>query len=344
MNPTLDTEMSTNDSTPSELHEQENLSLNAVQMLVRDLTREVEILRAERASSLDPSTQTARRKPLPTGPPFDGNKAYYKAWALTIAHKLTSDAAFIGSPRDQYALIWTNLAPNVQREVSATYEKGGPNRDFDPEAFLGYLRFCYEDNHSREKAQANLDSLRQGKNESFADFFPRFEQLLSQSGGEMWDDEQKLHKLRSGLNPTIRQVALHRGVTRTDYQRGVQEYQSIAVDIETAAIESRSMPPPYLRPQAGRDAQGDVEMVTIGRIGTEGRSKQDGHSRQGKGAGRGAGTWIDPETFRRRREDGVCTRCARAGHFARECPNAVVLRAVSAGRAVSGQGENDSEN
>ena len=32
------------------------------------------------------------------------------------------------------------------------YEKGGPNYDFNLEAFLGYLRFYYEDNYSREKA------------------------------------------------------------------------------------------------------------------------------------------------------------------------------------------------
>lgn len=188
-------------------HESSGPTMAQLMTIIQNLSEEVRALREAatppQLPQVDPtapeniplpnsSTAPIKRKPLPMGVPFDGKKASYRAWALTVSHKLVADMEFIGDSRDQYAFIWANLSSRVQGEVASTYESGGPNRNFDPNDFMAYLKFCYEDTHSREKAQATLDSLRQGKNEAFADFFPRFEQTLTQSGGDAWGDEQKL--------------------------------------------------------------------------------------------------------------------------------------------------------
>ena len=43
---------------------------------------------------LEPAPDPARRRPLPMGEPFSGNKASFKAWLVTIKHKLATDRDF----------------------------------------------------------------------------------------------------------------------------------------------------------------------------------------------------------------------------------------------------------
>jgi hypothetical protein len=205
---------------------------------------------------------STRRKPLAMGDPFRGDKAYFNAWKVMMEHKLEVDAEFIGNHKAQFMFIWSNLAPAVQKEVSPFMEVGGDGK-WDPVHFLRYLTFCYSDNHAKERAQVALESYRQAKNQSFMDFFVHFHQLLAQAGGLGWDDEQKLARLRRSLNHRMREVALHRGVTRDNFDQAVEGYKRIAVDLETADLESKQRPPsPHKGPQ--RDKDGDVVMTTVG--------------------------------------------------------------------------------
>jgi hypothetical protein len=287
----------------------------------------------------------SRRKPLPKGEPFSGDKAAFRAWQVTIEHKLGADLEFIGGPREQFAFIWANLSPAVQREVAPFYETGGTSGDWNPVTFMEYLQFCYNDVHGKERAQAKLDALQQGRKESFSDFFPRFEQLLTQAGGGSWDGEQRLHKLRRALNPALRQLALHRGVNRTDYSQAVRQYQSIAVDFETAAMEDRNRTHSLGGQKQKMDTDGDVEMVNVAAIGVSQGSGNKGRQRQGKGAQkRQRKNWIPEELFNQRREQDLCTRCAQKGHYARDCGNSVVIQAVSAATAGETASEDESGN
>jgi hypothetical protein len=235
-----------------------------------------------------------------------------------MKHKLQADEEFIGGRREQFAYLWAQLGPSVQAEVASYYEVGGADETWDPDRFLEYLQFCYGNTHSRERAQAKLETLRQGKKEPFSDFFIRFEQLLAQSGGAQWDDEQKLHKLRRSLNDNMRTIALHRGVTRLDYIDAVGAYRSIAVDVETMAIEERARGPYAASAHIKRDRDGDVEMVSISAAGTRGGPRARGKASQ-------RANWIPDALYQQRRDSGVCIRCGEDGHFARECTKAVVV-------------------
>jgi hypothetical protein len=280
-----------------------------------------------------PQLSLARRKPLPMGPPFGGDKASFLAWKVTMEHKLRADKDFIGDQRDQFAFLWANLSISVQQEVAAWYETGGDDGSFHPENFLNYLTFCYADNHSREKAQANLENLRQGKNESFSDFFIRFQRLLMQSGGGAWDDEQKLNKLRRSLNATVRTVTLNRGVTRTDYNAAILAYQSIAVDIEAQHLEINTIPG-HSQTNPKRDSDGDVAMTHVGSTSTSQNQKQ----------GKKKANRIPDELYKRRKKLNLCVRCGSKSHYARECTNDVNHNdIVIAAAKTSEEGENQGE-
>jgi len=258
------------------------------------------------------ATEPIRRKPLPTGPPFDGDRTSLIAWKVTITHKLRVDAAFIGDETDQYHFTWAQLGPRVQKEL-ASYYAGGANDTYSPWELINHIEFCYGDKHGRERALAALEQVRQGKNESFLDYFVRFSTLLADAGGSRWDDDQKLARLRRGLNKRVSDIALNRGVSRDNYPRAIAQYRNIAVDLEAVGAEGQPQGP--AQSAARVDADGDTIMAPL--------------QVKGKGKHPAGGVWIPQGLFDDRRAKGLCTRCGEKGHTAKGCPNAVRVNAAS---------------
>ena len=264
--------------------------------------------------------------------PFEGSKERFGTWKVTIEYILETDQDFIGGNREKCIVIWNNLTANVQTKVAPWYEKGGPSHNYDPDQFLDYLSFHYRDAHERERALAQIESIRQKKNESFADFFVRFSGLLGRCGGDEWDDAQKLTRLRRSLNDDIRTIALNRGIAKTDYQMAVSDYQQIASDMETSALEEKARRNQVPIPQGSapkKDQDGDVDMVTVSALkttragGTGRKTGKDGNNKNDPDS-----NWIPDEIFQQRKKAGVCTRCGQKGHKFRKCPNALVTRAI----------------
>ncbi|KYK57991.1 hypothetical protein DCS_05004 [Drechmeria coniospora] len=85
-----------------------------------------------------------KRKPIPVGDPYDGNKGTFAAWKFCIDRKLRVDKDFIGSAQDQWIFVWQNLSAKVQQRVT-TYFKEGSRIGYDPFQFLTYLESAYSD-------------------------------------------------------------------------------------------------------------------------------------------------------------------------------------------------------
>ena len=263
---------------------------------------------------------STKRKPLPAGDPFDGDKARFPAWKIHLQYKIRCDADFIGHGEAQFHFIWSCLSAKVQGTVKAFYASGGYSMTWDPAEFFNYLEFCFRDAHAMERAQVQLDAMEQGKRESFSVFFVRFNTTLHEAGGADWADEQKLHRLRRALTPTMKNVALNRGVSRTDYAAAVELYHRIAVDIETAAFEAHHH---GTQGSSGpkRDSDGDTPMVTIAAL----QSNRNGQ----RGSTPRRGNWIPQDLFDERRAAKVCTRCADPAHSYRDCRNALVINTAA---------------
>jgi hypothetical protein len=258
-----------------------------------------------------PPSDGPKRKPLPIGPPFDGNRNTFAAWRVTISHKLVTDQGFIGDRRDQFVFIWQNLTPQVQSKVAAFYEVASMVETPEPSRFLDYLESMYGDPHRQDIAQAKLDTLQQQSQESFASFYVRFEQNLALAGGMEWTDIIKLSILRKALSPRIREIGLNRGVSRNDFHTAVAMYRSIAVDIEAFRIEerSRSRSTPHRNPRSAqtRDRDGDIAMTGINATQTQPRNQVQ------------RARWVTEGEMRKRREQGLCLRCGQSGHFVTKC-------------------------
>ena len=74
---------------------------------------------------------------------------------------------------------------------------------YNVNSLLNYLKECYTDPNTSQRALERLRRIRQGENEPFAAFFPRFERELMESNGAVWPDYFKVFYLEGALNIKI---------------------------------------------------------------------------------------------------------------------------------------------
>ena len=74
---------------------------------------------------------------------------------------------------------------------------------YNLDGLLNYLKECYTDSDASQRALERLRRIRQGDNEFFAAFFPRFERELMESDGAAWPDYFKISYLEGALNAKI---------------------------------------------------------------------------------------------------------------------------------------------
>lgn len=271
----------------------------------------------------DPS----RRKPLPKGKPFNGDKALFAAWHLVMSHRLEADREFIGGWKDQWVYIYQDLEPGVQEKV-ATFFEHGAQVQYEPGRFLAYLATLFTDSHREEIAQTELEQMEQGPTETFSSFYVRFEQKLAQAGGIGWDDGIKLTRLRRALSTQMRKLVLGRSVPRDNYSEAVSIYRSVAVDLEAYQLEERfrNKRLSRLHPTQGRtDSEGDTPMTEVNTTQTT-RSNQQAPTTNpswntaSRGQGKNQNDKATRGTRQSRRTAGACYRCGSLDHLMRECP------------------------
>lgn len=255
-----------------------------------------------------------KRKPLPLGAPFDGDKNLFAAWKALITHKLRSDQMFIGDHPDQWAFVYQHLSAAVQTKVAPFFERGADFM-FNPNCFLDYLDTMFSDPHRRQTAMTELEKMSQQRAEPFSDFLVRFEAKLALSGGSEWASEIKVMRLRRALTSELRQCCVGRDIPLDDYPAAVRRIRSIAVDIESFRLDNTLLP---ARAQAAITAgqDGDVPMSGVNKVsstsGWAAKKKQGSQSQQ-------RAVWVSQDTIQARRAEGSCLRCGQQGHMVRTC-------------------------
>ena len=74
---------------------------------------------------------------------------------------------------------------------------------YNVNSLLNYLKECYTDPDVSQRALERLRRIRQGDNEPFTAFLPRFERELMESDGAAWPDYFKIWYLKGALNAKI---------------------------------------------------------------------------------------------------------------------------------------------
>lgn len=308
---------------------------------------------------------------------FRGNRNLFRTWKLRASGKLRADAEAIGTPLEQVIYLFGALEGKAANTVEAYVEFCLKMNTGDPWEVLRRLDTAYGDSNLQSRATTELFSISMGENETFTDFYPRFELKLSQAGGDSWPAIVSKNALRNALSKKIARAAC--GSTEPDeYADYVSLLKNISVRMELYGEFKTS---PGTRTQNNQAVRGTaapnaVPIVTPPDADTEmtdAPSLQINTTRTGPANPNGypskrpedrnllgkRAQWVSREVYDRRREEGRCLRCGRDGCRIDRCPlkpalnpdrrrktqvNTTQSRPLVTEAAVANDDETDSEN
>ena len=96
---------------------------------------------------------------------------------------------------------------------------------YNANGLLNYLKECYTDPDVSQRALERLRRIRQGENEPFAAFLPRFERELIESDGAVWPDYFKVSYLEGALNVKIVSCLITLNPDRQNYLNFIRVIQ-----------------------------------------------------------------------------------------------------------------------
>ena len=115
---------------------------------------------------------------------------------------------------------------------------------YDANGLLNYLKECYTDPDASQRALERLRRIRQGENEPFAAFLPRFERELMESDGAVWPDYFKVSYLEGALNVKIVNCLITLNPDRQNYLNFIRVIQQISSRLQAfnSAFLSKNRP------------------------------------------------------------------------------------------------------
>jgi hypothetical protein len=240
-----------------------------------------------------------------------------------MRNKLAVDGLAIGSNREKFAYIYSRLQGQAKQMSVAFAERGGGEKDtYDPKEFMTYLDTAFTDPNAARRALSRLASMRQGPNEVFHKFLPRFTHNLFDAHGSEWSEKTKINYLREAINLDL-SAAIVASQEPDTFPEYCQLLSAVCSKLEglrykgtkrgtkshtDSAHANRSQ-----RAAAFEDAGAmDWEPVStkVSRL-----LATDNPGLQGKRA-----KWVTKEETLQRRAEGRCYRCGRSGCHVGTCP------------------------
>ena len=294
---------------------------------------------AESEAPPEPTVPTVATEPvrrpharLPDPAMYAGNVNDWSTWRITMENKLVVDGEAIGSPRDQFAYVFSRLE-KVAWKNAGTFVR--VHRDNGTaEALLNYLEKMYGDPNARSRAARRLHQIRQGEDISFQKFLPRIEREFADAGALDWPDEAKRQIMLDAVNKNMIEGLISRGIPKT-FTGLIERLHEISTDRDSldARYETRRT---TRKADAIRKPPSVDEMEWTPTI----QSKKVQAPRTGERA-----RWVGEQEMERRREKNACLRCGRADCRISRCPYLPARRpeTVSTKKSRTKKAENEDE-
>jgi len=199
-----------------------------------------------------------RKATLPDPKRFDGLRKNFRPWQLEMTGKLRVDGLTIGSLADQFTYIYSRLDNSPQAMAAAFYENNSNTENASPINFLKYLDTCYGDPNLEQRAQGRLETMRQGDRENFANFLPRFEKELAESGGSAWSNSVQINALKRVINADLRSHLANQLNLPQEYTGFVKSVQNLGANLEELRFLNKKPGSRYNPPNTNRDRDPDT--------------------------------------------------------------------------------------
>lgn len=150
------------------------------------------------------SPHLTKRPKLRDIPKFGGDKSQWRSWKLETEGKLRVDKEAIGDAEGHFMYVFMSLEGKAKENVTTFAEMQTEKRTFDVTELLNRLELLYGQRDRKQRATRNLHSIKQGENEPFTSFYPRFEREIANANAEYWPDDSKISYLQEALNDKMK--------------------------------------------------------------------------------------------------------------------------------------------
>jgi hypothetical protein len=150
------------------------------------------------------SPHPTKRPKLRDIPKFGGDKAQWRSWKLETEGKLRVDKEALGDAEGHFMYIFMSLEGKAKDNVTTFVEMQTEKRTFNVAELLNRLELLYGERDRKQRATRNLHSIKQGENEPFTSFYPRFEREIANANAEYWPDDSKISYLQEALNDKMK--------------------------------------------------------------------------------------------------------------------------------------------
>lgn len=288
------------DEQTSQLHQQSSQIIDQQNMIssLQKKLKSQQNLRSQEPTQIQLAPIEQLREKLPLLKTFTGNRSFWDEWHLGAVHKLTKDGHAIGDDFDQFMYIYSRLEGDAVKMVSTTAKLLSEQRTGNGLEFLSYLHSIYGDQNKVARARQQLYNLKQGDNEPFSLFLPRFETILANAGWASYDDSQRVSLLQNSLCKRLR-IAM-----AGKKQRGWSEYVSKVQRLSSDLTNIKFIIDEKSRTDNNFQTEIDWEPLQASTASTKGRKRA---------------SWVEKEILAFRKKHGFCMRCGNKGHKAPKC-------------------------
>lgn len=188
----------------------------------------------------NPSPRTRTELELGRKPPknlnwskWDGEASTFPFYfnKLVCSYNLDAPAGVIGSRERAWALISQTIPPHRELEISAYWQSGGEDGDYNPVNLFRKMLRTFGSVHTLHRALKDLPNCKQSEGQPFGDFYPKWEGILTQAGGASWPDDTKVMQLRMAMHHRLLDTLVPVEMPR-DFHAFVQRVMTIAGSFE----------------------------------------------------------------------------------------------------------------
>ena len=134
-----------------------------------------------------------------------------------MCYKLEVDYNTLGPPKTQFNYVYSRLRGAAQNMAILFSEMAAQIGQYNPNGLLNYLKKYYTNPDINQRALEYLCRIRQGENEPFTIFFPRFERELIENDRAILPDYFEILYLKEALNVKITDYLITINPDRQNY-------------------------------------------------------------------------------------------------------------------------------
>jgi hypothetical protein len=276
-------------------------------------------------------TQSSTQDDMPTSQPTDlvrrpkpslndperydhSDKSLYPQFAGLLRAKIKHDGLAIGSEEKQAWYMFGRLRGLAAKRIFPWINAADQDKVLRTKDLFDQMDTAFLDPRAKEKALTALNCTKQGKL-STNDFLGKFDQLLLEAGGWNWDDSIRKGYLKDALS-TRMLTALVGTEEKPTYDGYCQQIRRTADQLEE--VQEKSSGRSYgqwrkkdrqenAQPTETHDPMDwEAAIAAAVRVAVAGRTMTEER-------------WASDEEVSRRRQEGLCLRCGKDGHFVRDC-------------------------